>query len=151
MTTRIDYVGNNLIHLLLLRDLSLLLTIILITPYFTRDYDPMARSPSKTYKSRSIPRLRKKSNIYYLSGTLDFETVPVLWGQNQDVLNNREPIIIFDLSEVMQSDSSGVALLIAWTRNFLHQSQTIRFIHLPSQMWAIIQLAGLENIIPIKV
>lgn len=93
---------------------------------------------------------RKSDNTYALSGKLDYETVPFLWQQSQAVFKDRAPSIVFDLSEVTQSDSSGVALLIAWTRNFRRQSKTVHFIHLPSQMLAIIQLAGLNTIVPIK-
>ena len=101
--------------------------------------------------NKQIPVFQKRSNTYYLSGKLSFETVPFLWQQSQDVLKDREQTLtIFDLGEVAQSDSSGVALLIAWTRIFRRRSQIIHFVHLPRQMLAIIQLAGLETIIPIK-
>ena len=101
---------------------------------------------------KQIPVLKKQSNTYFLSGRLNFETVPFLWQQNQDVLKNvGQPLIIFDLGEVTQSDSSGVALLIAWTGNFRRQAQPVHFIHLPNQMLAIIRLAGLETIVPIKI
>jgi phospholipid transport system transporter-binding protein len=93
----------------------------------------------------------KNDNTYFLSGALNYETVPLLWQQSQKALKNKgQSLLVFDLGGVSQSDSSGVALLIAWTRSFRRQSQAIRFIHLPSQMLAIIQLAGLETIVPIK-
>lgn len=94
---------------------------------------------------------RKNDNTYFLSGALNFETVPFLWQQSLKTLKDKgQSLVIFDLGGVTQSDSSSVALLIAWVRRFRRQAQTINFIHLPSQMLAIIQLAGLETIIPIK-
>lgn len=92
----------------------------------------------------------KKDYSYSLIGKLNYETVPFLWQQSQDALKDIKNLITFDLGEVTQSDSSGVALLLAWTRDFHRKSQAVRFIHLPSQMLAIIQLAGLETILPIK-
>ena len=94
---------------------------------------------------------QKLGNIYCLSGELCFDTVPQLWQYSQGALKDKASPVIFDLAEVTQSDSSSVALLIAWTRSFHHQSRTVHFTHLPQQMLAIIQLAGLENIIPIKI
>ncbi|MES2142086.1 MAG: STAS domain-containing protein [Pseudomonadota bacterium] len=92
---------------------------------------------------------RKNDSSYFLSGKLNYETVPFLWQQSQGAFKALKCPITFDLSEVIQSDSSGVALLLAWTRDFRRKSQTIHFIRLPSQMLAIIQLAGLESIMPI--
>lgn len=100
-----------------------------------------------------LPILQRKSaNSYFLLGALNFETVPFLWQQSQKVFQTRgQSLITFDLGGVTQSDSSGVALLLGWMRNFRQQSQAIEFIHFPSQMLAIIQLAGLETILPIQV
>jgi phospholipid transport system transporter-binding protein len=99
----------------------------------------------------NIPVLQRKNhNTYSLSGDLNFDTVPLLWQQSQGILQEREQsLLIFDLEGVTQSDSSGVALLISWTRCLCRQSQTVHFIHFPNQMLAIIQLAGLETILPI--
>lgn len=95
--------------------------------------------------------LEKCGSVYFLFGEFSFSTVPYLWEQSQDALKNKAATIVFDLKKITQSDSSGVALLIAWTRSFRRQSKTIYFIHLPKQMLAIIQLAGLENILPIRI
>lgn len=101
--------------------------------------------------NKPVFQLQKRSNIYFLSGKLNFSTVPLLWQQSQTILNDNPPSITFDLTQVMQSDSSGVALLIAWTRYFRCQSHAIHFVHLPKQMLSIIRLAGLDSIIPIKI
>ncbi|WP_126322126.1 STAS domain-containing protein [Candidatus Rickettsiella viridis] len=94
---------------------------------------------------------QKRDGAYCLSGELSFDTVPRIWQQSQEALKDKAQSVVFDLAEVTQSDSSGVALLIAWTRSFHRQSRTIHFLHLPKQMLAIIQLAGLKNIVPIKI
>jgi len=110
----------------------------------------ISSSPTSSTELKQIPVLQKRSNTYYLSGRLSVETVPLLWQQSQDFLKDlQQTPIVFDLEKVTHSDSSGIALLIAWTRNFHHRSQVIRFVHLPRQMLAIIQLAGLGGIMPI--
>jgi phospholipid transport system transporter-binding protein len=100
---------------------------------------------------KQVSVLQERNNAYYLSGELSFETVPLLWQQSQVVLKDKAASVIFDLTEVTQSDSSGVALLVAWTQHLHRQSRTIHFVHLPKQMLAIIQLAGLKNIVPITI
>ena len=101
--------------------------------------------------SKQMALFQKRDDSYCLSGALSFDTVPGLWQQSQAALKDKASSVVFDLAGVTQSDSSGVALLIAWTRSIRRQSRTIHFMHLPKQMLAIIQLAGLKNIVPIKI
>lgn len=109
------------------------------------------RTSSPTQQGLKIPKFQKQSNTFFLSGELKFDSVPFLWKQSQGFLNDQtQSLTIFDLGGITQSDSSGVALLIAWTREFHRRSKKICFIHLPHQMLAIIRLTGLETIMPIK-
>lgn len=99
----------------------------------------------------NIPSLKFKKDHYVLSGSLNTHTVPGLWQLSQDILkNDKTSSIIFNLEDVTQSDSSGVALLIAWTRMLKLREQRIRFVALPAQMLAIIQVSDLEDILPIN-
>jgi phospholipid transport system transporter-binding protein len=94
----------------------------------------------------------KGGHNYALSGTLSVDTVPTLWQQSQDVLKpSKGSLLTFNLEHVTQSDSSGVALLISWTRMLNQCGQKICFVRLPSQMLAIIQVSDLEKILPIKI
>ncbi|WP_010597849.1 STAS domain-containing protein [Rickettsiella massiliensis] len=58
--------------------------------------------------------------------------------------------LTFDLGEVTQSDSSGVALLLVWTHFFRQQAKAVSFINIPNQMLAMIRLTRLTSVIPIK-
>lgn len=99
----------------------------------------------------NIPSLEFKKDHYVLSGSLNTNTVPGLWQLSQNILkNDKTSLVIFNLKDVTQSDSSGVALLIAWTRMLKLREQRIRFVALPAQMLAIIQVSDLENILPIN-
>lgn len=85
-----------------------------------------------------------------LSGSLDFSTTAILWQQSKTLLKAASIPIDIDLSAVTQSDSSGVALLIAWQR-YAHQLQKeIYFSNVPTAMQAIIRVSELENILSIK-
>lgn len=96
------------------------------------------------------PSLQFKKDHYVISGVLNSYTVPGLWELSQDILkNDSDLLLIFNLEYITQSDSSGVALLIAWTRMLKQRGQKIRFVALPAQMMAIIRLSELEKILPI--
>lgn len=97
------------------------------------------------------PSLQFKKDHYVLSGFLNIYTVPGLWQISQEILkNDKASLILFNLENVTQSDSSGVALLIAWTRMLTQRDQKIRFDALPTQMLAIIRVSELEKILPIN-
>ncbi|MEN9449589.1 MAG: phospholipid transporter - MlaB subunit [Pseudomonadota bacterium] len=88
---------------------------------------------------------------YVLSGALNAYTVPGLWELSQDILKKDKALLLtFNLEHVTQSDSSGVALLIAWMRMLKKRDQKIRFVGLPIQMLAIIRVSDLEKILPIN-
>lgn len=97
------------------------------------------------------PSLQFKKDHYVLSGSLNARTVPGLWQLSQGILkNDNASLILFNLENVTQSDSSGVALLIALTRMLKLREQKIRFVALPAQMLAIIRVSDLEKILPIN-
>ncbi|TLY48577.1 MAG: STAS domain-containing protein [Gammaproteobacteria bacterium] len=97
------------------------------------------------------PSLQFKKDHYVLSGSLNTYTVPGLWQLSQDILkNDKASLILFNLENVIQSDSSGVALLVAWKRMLKQRNQEIRLVALPTQMLAIIRVSDLEKILPIN-
>ena len=92
-----------------------------------------------------------KKDYYALIGALTIHTVPHLWQFSKSLLeNDKSSLLIFNLEKVTQSDSSGVALLIAWTRMLSQRDQKVHFVALPEQMLAIIRVSELEKILPIK-
>lgn len=97
------------------------------------------------------PSLHFEKDQYVLSGILNTFTVPGLWEHSQNILKKDSGVLLtFNLEQVTQSDSSGVALLISWTRMLKKRDQKIRFVALPTQMLAIIRLSELEKILPIS-
>lgn len=90
-------------------------------------------------------------NIIKVSGALTFATVNQIWEQSQSIFNRAQKQLNFDLQAVTQSDSAGVALLLAWARTARTYKKEIIFLSLPDQMRAIAKVGGLENILPIKV
>jgi len=85
-----------------------------------------------------------------LSGVLDFVSTPLLWQQSQSFLMAASTPIQIDLHGLTASDSSGVALLIAWQRYASQLGKKIYFLNVPIKMQAIIKVSELENILSIQ-
>lgn len=93
----------------------------------------------------------KQENDYpvvYISGPLDFDTVPVLNASNRSLIA-QTPQIVFDLSQVTTSDNTGVALLVALTSYAKGVGKKITYINLPQQLLELIQACGVREMLPL--
>ncbi len=90
----------------------------------------------------------RQEGEWALSGTLNFTSVAELWHTSQHTFANHLPRQI-DLSGVVYSDSSGIALLVAWLRRVKQRNGHLHLIHIPAQMQAIIRVTALEPLFTI--
>ena len=81
---------------------------------------------------------------FKMTGTLDFETVPVILQKSLALFSASESLDI-DFSAITRSNSAGLALLIEWIRNARANNQPIAFHHLPVQMQEIAKLCGVDE------
>ncbi len=86
---------------------------------------------------------------YGVSGSMGFDTVAGLLAQSAAIFNGAASVVI-DLSAVERADSAGVALLVEWLRLARGQGVTLRFRHIPSQMWAIVEVSDLAARLPLE-
>lgn len=96
-----------------------------------------------TFESNSLGNFK-------LSGLLTITTVSDLWSQSTTLFAGDTPEVILDLADVSQSDSAGVALLIALVRQARMNKKKICFTHLPAQMLAMLKVSGLEQVLPVR-
>ncbi len=82
---------------------------------------------------------------FVIRGDLNFESVTALWQTAGELFRERSRI---DLADVNRSDSAGVALLVAWLRQSNERGWRLKFVNIPPQMQAIIQVAGLSDLLP---
>ncbi len=82
------------------------------------------------------------------SGVLDFDSVPMLLSEIEALSYDAQAIAV-DLRDVQRSDSAGVALLLAWMRKAREAQRDIRFLNMPSQMFNIARVSGLDAILPL--
>ena len=101
--------------------------------------------------TNNIATIEVKNNTVFVSGAIDFDNVVLLWQQGIaliDALKEAKEIKV-DLKALKESDSSGVALLTGWVRISQEKNKTIRFMNMPSFMQDILQVCGLEDVLPV--
>lgn len=84
-----------------------------------------------------------------LAGELSFKTVVRLWGEVQQLLEQRAEIHI-DLQGISRSDSAGLALLVEWMRTARQLGKPIQFLNIPQQMLAIARVSSLDQVLPLS-
>ena len=95
--------------------------------------------------------LQTRRNQLAVAGDLTFATVPALWREVQVLLQSSKvdeaERVTVDLAQVGHSDSSGVALLVAWLNQAQQFGRTVQFINAPAQMRALVQVASLTELL----
>ncbi len=82
-------------------------------------------------------------NNINVSGLLNFETVPVLMKQAEQLLKGQADISV-NLAEVTDSNSAGLALLLEMIRLTKLQNKTINFKNLPEQICIVAGAYGID-------
>ncbi len=85
-------------------------------------------------------------NQFHLSGTLDFSNVQLLYGKSLPQLRACSELN-FNFSQLLSSNSSGLALIIEWIKFAKQQQKPIRFLHLSKELISIAKAAGIEALI----
>jgi phospholipid transport system transporter-binding protein len=84
-----------------------------------------------------------------IHGDLNFDSVPVLWPSCRARISERDQLDI-DLSQVVRSDSAGLALLVECLRQARQVGKTVRFFNIPAQMLAIARVSSLDQVLPLQ-
>jgi ABC-type transporter Mla MlaB component len=96
--------------------------------------------------------IEQKTDEFFIKGTLDFESVPVLLKQACEMIDQsqtpKQTDIIFNFSGLSQSNSAGLALLTSLLRHANERHKNIRFLHLPDNLWAAAKVSDLDKILP---
>lgn len=87
-------------------------------------------------------------DVFHLTGELTFATVNALLEQAPALFDNHHKLKI-DLTNVTRSDSAGLALLIDWMRFAKTNNKEIMFYNIPSQMTAIANASGVDELLPV--
>lgn len=87
--------------------------------------------------------------LFHVGGELTFATVKDVLEKAQILF---EPItdLEINLADVTRSDSAGLALLINWMRTAKKNNKKIVFHNVPTQMLAIANASGLDELLPVE-
>lgn len=89
------------------------------------------------------------NEILCVKGRIHFDNVVSVCQQGIRLMKNLENIKV-NLQGLMQSDSSGLALLTAWIRESREQNKAIVFIHVPNFLLDITRVCGLDGVLPVS-
>lgn len=108
--------------------------------------------PENSLQPENSPQLEKISQGHYrLTGSLTFNSVPELWAEHKDDLfTEQSDVLDIDCSQLVHSDSSGLALLVEWCREAGRQNKNITFFNLPEPMYHIAEICSLDEILPLS-
>ena len=90
--------------------------------------------------------IEHKNECLFISGDLNFQTVPILFEESLSFLQTY-PAITIDFSSVVSSNSAGVALLIEYKKQAEKYKKTIHFHHIPLQLQSLIDATEIQGII----
>jgi len=94
--------------------------------------------------------LKKVSDeAFSIKGVLMMHTVMSILNELSNCLDTQTDISI-DFSEVENSDSAAVALIIAWLAKAKQQNIKVHLLHLPQQILDIAKASDLLEILPIN-
>ena len=86
-----------------------------------------------------------------LSGVIDFRSGPELRANGQKLIRNSQACsLLLDCSAVEKSSSVGVSLLLTFMRDAAAAGKDLVFCGLPADMQQIVQVSGLDELIPLK-
>ncbi len=86
------------------------------------------------------------SGLIRVSGVLDFQSVPALWGECANLFDTQADLQV-DLSRVERSNSAGLAFLITCLREAERRGKGIHFANIPEQMLAIARVSGVDTLL----
>ena len=103
----------------------------------------------KQTQDKDPGRVVLQGNKVVVEGALHFDNVSSLSEEAICLFAGFPKTIRVDLSCVTQSDSSGVALLLAWTRAAIQEKKKLVFIEPPAFMRDLCRISELDDILPL--
>ena len=86
------------------------------------------------------------SGRFRVTGALNAYTAPTVLEQSHQRFGT-EPRLIVNLDGVVESDSSGLALVLEWLRAARQRGQVIELVNLPAQLMALARISEVEDLL----
>lgn len=88
-----------------------------------------------------------QNNVFTLTGELDYSNVMSVYQKSLPHLNNNATTYTFDFSQVKDSNSAGLALIIEWIKAARRQQKKIQFKSLSPELLSIAKVSGLDKVL----
>lgn len=96
--------------------------------------------------------LKKKENdVIEVKGVLNSDTIMSIMAEGYKFIKSLSRTITFDFSGVIESDSTALALLLAWIRFAKKNGKEILYTHVPTGMIEIAAACRLSNFFSFQV
>lgn len=92
---------------------------------------------------------KKSEDLFAVAGDLDFESVPALALESQQLFRAGNRAFTVDLSAVERADSAALALLIQWLRNAEEQQQVLTLKNVPKNLISIAAVSNVDEFLPL--
>lgn len=92
--------------------------------------------------------LIRQEHVLLLSGTVTFGNAKALYQQALPLLNAATPPSVLDLSQLSQSNTIALAVIVQWLRQ-LKPTQSLQLQHVPDKLRAIMRASNLEQLLPV--
>lgn len=86
---------------------------------------------------------------YSPSGPVSFANLMEVRREGEAAIAAAEGPAVFDLSGLANGSSAAVAVLMAWVRAAALQSKSVEFVAAPRGLMDIIELSGLNEVLPV--
>ncbi len=90
--------------------------------------------------------MHMQEGVLTVQGQIDFDNVVGALKKSIDLFEPLSEITV-DLKNVSQSDSSGLALLVAWMRMAVTQQKKMVFVNVPSVLKELARVSGLSALL----
>ncbi len=84
-----------------------------------------------------------------IDGTLDAVTAPELRGVVDQIVNDKPPAVVLDLSSLRLIDSSGVGVIVSLFKRVRANGGQVKIVGLRDQPRAIFRLLRLDRVFPV--
>ncbi len=85
-----------------------------------------------------------ENNTLHLSGELDFFNVMSVYDKSLSLVTGEHAIV--DFSRLIDANSAGIALMIAWKKHW----QNVEFRHVSAELKSIASVAGLNELLALS-
>lgn len=83
-----------------------------------------------------------------IAGSMTMDEARALLARGVEALSAGEPV--FDLSGVVEVDSSGLAVLFGWQRAAMGLSKTLRIENPPASLISLAEVYGVPDLLPLS-